>query len=109
MEDSKIKNSIERNSNIELLRILCAISVILLHFNITGIPLSTGLNKVLLYGFEALTIVAVDMFILISGYFLCQTEKRNYKKIVEIIAEVICIKVFLYLFTISYKEILFKY
>ena len=99
----------ERNSNIELLRIFSALAVIFLHINITCIPIANGINKICLYWVEALCIGAVDMFVLISGYFLCQTNKRKLKKVIEIILEVVCIKIFLYLFSffIGQRDFLF--
>ena len=37
-------------------------------------------NYYLMYGFESLFICAVDLFIIISGYFLCQTNRRLVRK-----------------------------
>lgn len=62
----------QRESGIELLRILSACMVIWLHTNIPwGLQLATdGINNILLHVFEAIAVPAVDIFILISGYFM---------------------------------------
>lgn len=84
-----------RQSNIELLRILTMLGVIILHYNNVGIGggfryVSTGsLNFYILYGLESLFVCAVNLFILISGFFLCTSYKRNWWKVVELIVQVI--------------------
>ena len=66
----------QRNSNVELLRILCMFFVVLLHFNNHGInadiigfhgnlTLQNGIGHFI----ESFAIVAVNCYILISGYF----------------------------------------
>ena len=66
----------ERQSNIELLRILCMLMVMILHFNnqcanpdLLGFP--NELTSQYTWGFliECFCIVAVNCFVLISGYF----------------------------------------
>lgn len=93
----------ERESNIELLRILTMIGVIILHYNnpIIGGGLSYvldgSINKEILYILESMFICAVDLFVLISGYFLCKTEKRSMWKPIELIFEVIFFNVIIYI------------
>ena len=73
----------ERKSNIELLRIFTMIGVIILHYNNPtiggGITYATkgSANFYILYFLESLFACAVDLFILISGYFMCTNNKRN--------------------------------
>lgn len=88
-----------RRSGIELLRILTAMGVVLLHYNdgrafvyAKELP-----NLYVLYFLESLCICAVDLFILISGYFLSGTQKRNYIKPFQLIFQVILINEALYL------------
>lgn len=72
-----------RESGIELLRILSAFAVVVLHYNIGGgdaLSYSTGVSHELLLVLESLSICAVDVFIMISGYFLCTTTKRTWDK-----------------------------
>lgn len=92
----------ERQSNIELLRILAIMGVIVLHYNNPviggGIRYAEegSANFYILYFLESLFICGVDLFMLISGYFLCKSNKRNLWKPVELIAQVMMFKVGIY-------------
>lgn len=87
-----------RQSNIELLRIIAIMGVILLHYNnetcgaafafTQGLPVNHAICVV----FEAMAICAVDVFVLISGYFLIDSDSRNIMKVVELVFQVILIK-----------------
>lgn len=84
-----------RQSNIELLRIFAILGVIILHYN--NVDVGGGLryviekstNYYMLYFLESLTICAVDLFMLISGYFLSTSKRRNLWKPIELIAQVV--------------------
>ena len=84
-----------RQSNIELLRILAIMGVILLHYNneMGGAAFAYTLNLPVNYAicvvFEAIAICAVDLFILISGYFLIDSDTRNIVKVIELVFQVI--------------------
>ncbi|MCR5624737.1 MAG: acyltransferase family protein [Lachnospiraceae bacterium] len=87
------KNNIKpkiRNSNIELLRLLLMFMVIILHYNNSDMggafQFATGDNLKALTIFEALSIYAVDCFILISGYFMVNAKKSSLKKILLLLA-----------------------
>ena len=76
-----------RNSNIELLRIVCMLMVVVLHFNNNGA--NTGIVNMpelltvrLTWGFlvESFCIVAVNCFVLISGYFAIKLKWRSMLK-----------------------------
>ena len=90
-----------RDSSIELLRIFAACAVVVLHYNSPvfggAIDFTHGLSKGMLIGFEALSICAVDIFVLISGYFMCDNNKRTLLKPLELIIQVILIKEAVYL------------
>lgn len=63
-----------RRSGVELLRILAAMAVIVLHFNYLpgasgAADCASGFNRTFLNALESLCICAVDVFLLISGYF----------------------------------------
>lgn len=83
-----------RVSNIELLRILTMLGVVALHYNraeIGGafaIVPAGSLAQVLLYFIESIAIVAVNLFVLISGYFMCTSQKRNPWKIITLLVQV---------------------
>lgn len=92
-----------RVSNFELLRILLIIFVIILHYN--GISYNvleitrktSSLNFNLASFFEAIAICAVNTFILISGYFLCNKNQVNIRKAINIFVVVIFYSLFIYL------------
>jgi len=71
----------ERNSNIELLRIVCILFVLVHHILYHGVGIYRGAceSYPYLYSFvNQLCYVAVDVFFLISGYFAIRT---NWKKL----------------------------
>lgn len=101
----------ERLSNIELLRILSAFGVLMIHINFPhGFAYSmqaanTGLfgisiNALLVNAIEALIIPAVNIFVLISGYFLCTSNNFKSKKVVNLILQVLCFHALYALFNI---------
>lgn len=76
-----------RNSNVELLRILCMLMVVILHFNNHGantgiINMPLQLTPALSWGFlvESFCIVAVNCFLLISGFFGISLKLRSVVK-----------------------------
>ena len=73
-----MERKIKRNPNIELLRIISMMMVLVLHCLSWGGALDyrSGIQLYVYWWLEALAIVAVDVFILISGYFLV---KSNFK------------------------------
>jgi surface polysaccharide O-acyltransferase-like enzyme len=83
-----------RDSNIELLRVLASMAVIMLHFNSGGafseVKLDSA-NGIILYILEGISICSVDLFVLISGFFLSKTFKRKSIKPVMLIFEVIVV------------------
>ena len=88
----------ERESNIELLRILATLGVITLHINLKilpMIPFNSVQSKILYIG-ESLTIGSVNVFLLISGFFLGKANKRSLWKPIEMIIELIIIKISFY-------------
>ena len=83
-----------RYSGIELLRILAACAVVVLHYNLGDFSaLNTFnnqywlMNKMVLYFGESLCISAVDLFILISGFFLSKSNKRSIEKPLYLIVQ----------------------
>ena len=81
----------ERKSNVELLRIAAILGVIVLHYNGMvgfGAVADGSVNQWILLFLESLCICAVDLFILISGFFLCRTGERKLIKAVELVVMV---------------------
>ena len=93
----------ERQSNIELLRILAIAGVIVLHYNNPvvggGITYATegSLNFYVLYFLLSIFVCAVDLFMLISGYFLCESKKRSLWKPIKLLIQVMIFRAVLYL------------
>lgn len=91
----------ERKSNIELLRIFTICGVIILHYNNpligSGITFASGINKVVLYFVESICACAVDLFMLISGYFMCVSYKRNLSKPLSLVFQVASVALGIYL------------
>lgn len=69
-----------RQGNIELLRILCMFFVMLFHFNLNVIlrneETSHELNYFALF-VNSLVVVAVNTFVLISGYFSIKLKTKS--------------------------------
>lgn len=68
---SEVTTNMKRQSNIELLRIIAILFVIIVHmtFGATGIPGQTESYSVPSLFVEALALIGVNLFVLISGYF----------------------------------------
>lgn len=85
----------ERKSNIELLRILSILGVIILHYvnpSIGGGIAYTeegSINFYILYILASIFVCAVNLFMLISGYFMSMSQKRSLWKPIELIIQVI--------------------
>ena len=89
-----MKERTERQSNIELLRILATCMVIVLHYNGLGnggfATVSDGsLNQLILVLFETISICAVNVFVITTGYFLCKTNTRDFLKPLGLVAQVV--------------------
>ena len=85
----------KRDSNIELLRALTMIGVIILHINnpLIGGALnysksSPGLYWILL-GYESLFACAVNLFLVVTGYFMVNRKTISLKKPIQLIIQVI--------------------
>ncbi len=82
-----------RRSNIELLRIVAALGVIILHYNNPNIGGGFGaaakgsFNLAILHFFEVVFICAVNLFVLISGYFLRDSKKCDLLKPIELLTQ----------------------
>ena len=97
----------QRKSNIELLRIFAMLLIILHHYAIHG-GLSSiagfGVNKyigtICLIGGK----LAVNLFLLISGYFLIESEFKV-KKVLKLILQVYCYSVAFFIVYVIFKGI----
>ena len=89
----------ERQSNIELLRILVMLGVVVLHMNLYGLKIAAEFSGkfIFMHFTESLFICAVNVFVLITGYFSYKINKISVRKIIELIVEVILVKEALYI------------
>lgn len=84
-----------RNSSLELLRIFAAMFVIMVHYNNAGsgggflYTESLPLHHQILLVFEMMGICAVNIFVMISGYFLCTSRSVRISKVVQLYMDVI--------------------
>ncbi len=103
---NKIFERNERNSSIELLRVICIMGIILLHFNnknnggAFSFVAEGSINQYYLFFIESVFAGAVNLFIMISGYCLCNTQKRRLSKIIELLFQVSFFRVMLFFFGI---------
>ena len=93
----------ERNSNIELLRIIAMLFVIILHYNNKSNGKAFAFTEALpqhyqlLVCFEIMAICAVNIFIMITGYFSCSSKKADVTKVLRLYADVSLLSVSRYL------------
>ncbi|MGG0658365.1 acyltransferase [Rummeliibacillus pycnus] len=92
-----------RDSNFELLRIISMFMIVILHIGTHGmgkyINISnflTGFNEVFYYFIRSLSIIAVSLYVLVSGYFLTKS-KFKLKKLVSLFMEVSFFSTVIYL------------
>lgn len=96
-----------RKSNIELLRIILMIMIIGLHYlfwSMGGALQFTNIGTInwyLIRIIESLFIVAVNCFILITGFFMIKKEKFKINKIIKIILELTLYSMILYIVSFS--------
>lgn len=97
-----MNKSKDRESNIELLRILAMVGVIILHYNnpAIGRGLSAvnrgSINYWFLNTIKSTFVCAVDSFIIISAYFMASSNKRNLWKPIQLLVQVIIFSVLKY-------------
>lgn len=105
------KNTSMRSSNIELLRILCCFFVLIEHFcevdGFGGFDLvgNNKLNFVCMNALYSLSRSAVNIFIIISGYFMINNNKRKFGKILSLFfITILCSELSYILFTLIRHE-----
>ncbi len=78
--------NIQRKSNIELLRVIAILFVVTVHvtFGATGIPESEENYTIPTLLVESLTLIGVNLFVLISGYFSISLKKYSIANILFI-------------------------
>lgn len=97
----KLPKSTDRNSNIELLRILLMILLIASHYvhnsGLLDVIYSSpiGLKSYIILIFGMWGKPAINCFVLITGYFMCDKEIK-YSKIIKLICQVLFYNIIIY-------------
>lgn len=86
-----------RQSNMELLRILAAAGVIVLHFNAKALPVTPLPAKLVLLPLELLSACAVNLFVMISGYFLGRRESVSIQKPLALLTQLVVFRLVMHL------------
>jgi len=104
--DLKVKimelNRRERDSSIELLRIIAIIGVLILHYNHEDIGGALSfvqqgsLNHYYLLFSKTVFMCAVNVMIIISAYFLSATQERRFVKVVELFIQLTAFRLAFY-------------
>lgn len=103
-----------RQSGVELLRILAGMAVIILHVNFLpggkgALDYAVGLNRTFLNALECLCICAVNVFLLISGFFGSHSKKIKVKKLGMILLQTILFRLVAHLgYCVLSREIVFS-
>lgn len=88
-----------RNGSIDLLKILLIFYVMTIHVGGigTGVVPFDSKEMLMIYFLEAVSIPAVDTFVIISGYLLSEKKKIRISRPLELICEVIFVNLAFYL------------
>ena len=97
-----MKTGTNRNASVELLRILMGCAVVVLHYNFIpsgggAVANASGFNYYLLMLLESACIVAVNVFMIISGYFSGDKTRLNLAKPVRLLAQLMIFNFIIYL------------
>lgn len=95
----------ERNSNIELLRILSMLMIVFHHFSVHGKFLYSGIDTNVLYldFIQMWGKIGVVVFMLISGYFLVSVQAIRTSKVIKLWLQAVFYSVILYIMTAALK------
>ena len=98
-----------RHSNIELLRIVAVLFILTLHTRFEGILAvyegGIDINHICRFIFQAMSIVGVNLFVLISGYFGIKLKPSS---LINILLQVVYITIVSILFTLIYSLVFDK-
>ena len=89
----------KRKTNIELLRIISMFMIVVYHYCCHGYLIrevgTAGYNTPILWLIYTFCYSAVNIYVLISGYFLCKSEFK-WKKVLKIYIEVLFYSVIIF-------------
>lgn len=90
-----------RSSNIELLRVLALLGVVIIHYTDRTIPIYSehwhNFDLTISIFFRSLVSASVDIFLIISGYYMCTSDKRVIGKPLNLMLQVSVFGVLAYL------------
>lgn len=95
-------NTLQRQSNIELFRIIVMLSIVAHHFvvnsGLLGLmsPTLNVANDVYLWLFGMWGKIGINCFVLITGYFMC-TSQFTWKKFIKLVCEIEFYKILIYI------------
>lgn len=93
--------SVQRNSGLDLLRIIACMMVFTCHFLSNGILSNVefgSFNTIAARGIEAVSIVCINIFILVSGYFGIKSKGINTRRIINMLIMVAFFSVISYVY-----------
>lgn len=102
LSGDNMNTKISRQSNIELLRIIAIIGVIILHLNnknLGGIAAKAdrfGMCQFVLVFLGVLATSAVDVFVLITGYFQAKKKQADIYKPIRLILDILIVSILFY-------------
>ena len=85
-EDNQTTMKIGRNGKIELLRVISMVQILILHYLLLGgvldkLSIKDGVKYYIAWLLEAFSYVAVNVFVIISGYYLSQKKEIKLGKV----------------------------
>lgn len=111
---NRMEQKKERHSNLELLRILAALFVIVVHYVNPDIGKAFAYTegmpshyKLLLIA-KMFSICAVNIFVMISGYFSCTSMRVRVWKVIRLYIDVIFFRVLMYVMSCIFGNIAFS-
>ncbi|MDO4269915.1 MAG: acyltransferase [Eubacteriales bacterium] len=112
-ETSGVTGRTARNPSFELLRVVAMLMIVTLHMNIGGmgnileevIPCSA--NFFLAWGLEIYCLVAVNCFVLITGYFMCE-QKFKTKRLLLLWLQIVFYTIAIYLVFVGMGKTTFQ-
>lgn len=105
---------IQRYSNIELLRLVLMMMVVLLHFNNDTMggafvfARNYPIDNFVLHFLESLGVCAVNCFMIVSGYFLYTNTKIKFGKVLDILLIVVFYRYIDYLCKVAFNQEIFS-
>ncbi len=79
----------KRQSNLELLRIIAMMMIIVLHFfNSDRRPATGSENELVYYLYESLSICGVNLFVLLTGFFSLNQTSVRIRKVIDLVITV---------------------